>query len=158
MSTSATAVEVTTWSGPAYSTGSPYLDKPILWTLIRLFVLECELSNYPNKAFVRWLINNLLHGCAFGYVGPRFTYFANNLHSASQQPEINTILKYKCKLDMSFDLFTTKPSQTFTPLSGLGPLLKHDRGWKIIYHLSAPHEHSINDFMDPTVYSYLITQ
>jgi len=64
-----------------------------------------SLSNYPNKAFVRQLINSLQHGCAIGYAGPQFTYFTNNLNSASQQPEI--IEKTSAKLDMFLDPFST---------------------------------------------------
>ena len=91
--TNATVVEVITRPGAAHFVGSPDLDKPLPWTSIRPFILERELSNYPNKAFVRRLINNLRHGCVIGYAGPQFMYFANNLHSASQLPEIiDTIL------------------------------------------------------------------
>ena len=37
--------------------------------------------------------------------------------------------------------------------SGLGLVPKHDGGWRIIYHLSAPLNHSINDFINPVDYS-----
>ena len=37
--------------------------------------------------------------------------------------------------------------------SGLGLVTKHDGGWWIIYHLSAPFAQSINDFIDPHAYS-----
>jgi len=37
--------------------------------------------------------------------------------------------------------------------SGLGLVPKHDGGWHIIYHLSAPVGFSINDFIDPSMYS-----
>ena len=30
---------------------------------------------------------------------------------------------------------------------------KHDRGWQIIYHLSAPFAQSVNDLIDPHAYS-----
>ena len=153
MPTNATAVEVTTLPGAAHSVGSPDLNIPLPWTPIRPFILERELSNYPNKAFVRWLINNLRHGCAIGYVGPQFTYFANNLHSASQQPEIiDTTLKDECRAGRILGPFRHPPLPNFCT-SGLGLVPKHDGGWRIIYHLSAPHERSINDYIDPTEYS-----
>ena len=63
-----TAVEVTTRPGAAQFFGSPDLHKPLPWIPIRPFILERELSNYLNKAFVRWLINNLWQGCAIGYL------------------------------------------------------------------------------------------
>ena len=37
--------------------------------------------------------------------------------------------------------------------SGLGVVPKKDGGWRVIYHLSAPPGLSINDFIDPTLYS-----
>jgi len=40
------------------------------------FILEWELSNYPDKAFVEQLIHNLLHGYSIGYSGPQFAHSA----------------------------------------------------------------------------------
>ena len=37
--------------------------------------------------------------------------------------------------------------------SGLGLVPKHDGGWRIIYHLSAPALHSIIDYIDPNFFS-----
>ena len=37
--------------------------------------------------------------------------------------------------------------------SGLSAVPKHDGGWHIIYHLSAPDGLSITDFIDPFSYS-----
>ena len=37
--------------------------------------------------------------------------------------------------------------------SGLGTVPKHDGGWRIIYHLSAPPGISINDFIAPNSYT-----
>ena len=37
--------------------------------------------------------------------------------------------------------------------SGLGTVPKHDGGWQIIYHLSAPPGISINVFIDPKGYT-----
>lgn len=45
------------------------LSKLTLWTLLRLLILERELSNHPNKAFVKQLINDPCHGCSNGYKG-----------------------------------------------------------------------------------------
>ena len=38
-------------------------------------------------------------------------------------------------------------------ISTLGLVPKHDGGWRIIYHLSAPAQHSINDYIDPKSFS-----
>ena len=148
-----TTAEVTTRSGAASPVGSPGVNKPLLWTPLRPFVLECELSNHPNKAFVRRLINNLRHGCTIGYEGPQFTYFATNLQSASQQPKvIDTTLTEECKAGRILGPFQHPPLPNFRT-SGLGLVPKHDGGWRIIYHLSAPQNFSINDFIDPPLYS-----
>ena len=48
--------------------------------------------------------------------------------------------------------FQTPPLENFRT-SGLGVVPKHDGGWRIIYHLSAPDGLSINDFIDPFSYS-----
>ena len=37
--------------------------------------------------------------------------------------------------------------------SGLGLVPKHDGGWHTIYHLSAPHGSSINDYINPDDYT-----
>ena len=37
--------------------------------------------------------------------------------------------------------------------SGMGVVPKHDGGWRIIYHLSAPPGRNINDFIDPDAYT-----
>ena len=37
--------------------------------------------------------------------------------------------------------------------SGVGVVLKKDGGWRLINHLSAPTDNSINDFIDPRDFS-----
>ena len=87
-----------TLPGAAWQRGSPVLVKPFPWTPLRLFMLERELCNYPDKVFVRQLIDNLQQGCTIGYTGPQFTYLAQNLQSASQQPEvIDATLRDECE-------------------------------------------------------------
>ena len=148
-----TTAEVTTRSGAASPVGSPGVNKPLPWTPLRSFVLERELSNHPNKVFVRQLINNLRHGCTIGYEGPQFTYFATNLQSASQQPKVIDItITEECKAGRILGPFQHPPLPNFRT-SGLGLVPKHDGGWRIIYHLSAPQNFSINDFIDPSLYS-----
>ena len=38
-------------------------------------------------------------------------------------------------------------------MSGIGLAPKHDEGWQVIYHLSVPAPHSINDYIDLDAYS-----
>ena len=84
MCTDARSVVGPTRPRAAWQEGSPALVKPPPWTPLRPFILECELSNYPDKVFVRQLIDNLRQGCTIGYTVPQFTYVALNLQSASQ--------------------------------------------------------------------------
>ena len=48
--------------------------RPQPWTPIRSFLLKCELSFYPDKIFVRQLIDDLQLGCSIGYTGPQFAH------------------------------------------------------------------------------------
>ena len=52
------------------------------WAPICLFILKCELSNHPDRAFVKQLSYNLQQGCTIGNNGPKFANFAY------QQPEV----------------------------------------------------------------------
>ena len=58
--TSVTTVEVTTLIGHAPRKGT--CTRPHLWTPLWMFILEWELSNHPDKAFVRQLIHDLQYG------------------------------------------------------------------------------------------------
>ena len=123
------------------------------WTPIRSFLLEHELSFHPDKVFVRQIIDDLQHGCSIDYTGPQFVHQANNLLSAHQQATvIDATLQKECEVGRILGPFQTPPLPNFRT-SGLGLVPKHDRGWRIIYHLSAPTGHSINDFIDPFTYS-----
>ena len=137
----------------AWQRGSPVLVKPLPWTPLRPFILERKLCNYPDKVFVKQLIDNLRQGCTIGYTGPQFTHLAPNLQSASQQPEaIDATLRDECEAGRILGPFDHPPLPNFRT-SGLGLVPKHDGGWRIIYHLSAPFAQSINDFIDPHAYS-----
>jgi len=117
------------------------------------FILEHELSDHPDKVFVRQLIDNLRQDCAIGYISPQFSYFASNLQSASQQPEvIDVTLKEYCSAGKILGPFDQPPLSKFHT-SGLGLVPKHDGGWWTIYHQSVPFAHSINDYIDPQSYS-----
>ena len=123
------------------------------WIPIQLFLFERELSSYPDKVFVRQLIHDLQLGCNIDYTGPQFAHQANNLPSAHQQPNaIVATLKKECKAGRVLGPYRIPPLKNFCT-SGLGVLPKHDRGWRVIYHLSATDGRSINDFIDPFTYS-----
>ena len=110
-------------------------------------------SSHPDKIFVRQLVNDLQHGCSIGYTGSQFAHLAKNLPFAFQQPSvIDATLQKECEAGRILGPFPTPPLPNFRT-SGLGLVPKHDGGWHIIYHLSAPTTHSINDFIDPLTYS-----
>ena len=115
-------------------TGIGPLSKPTPWTPLPPFVLERELSNHPDSAFVKQLINDLCHGYFIGYKGPQFSYCANNLVSAYQHPTIiDATLAKECQLGRILGPFHYPPLPNFRTL-GLGLVPKHDGGWRIIYH------------------------
>ena len=112
--------------------------------------LHQELISHPDQVFVTQLIHNLEHGCAIGYSGPQFSHCCNNLSSAFQQPSV--ALASECSAGRILEPFQSPPLPNLR-CSGLGVIPKHDSGWCTIYHLSAPHGSSINDYIDPEQYS-----
>ena len=99
------------------------------------------------------LIHDLGHGCSIGYTGPQFSCLANNLVSAYQQPEvIDNTLKKECEVGRILGPFESPPLPNFCT-SGLGLVPKHDGGWRTIYHLSAPPNSTVNNFINPEDYS-----
>ena len=122
-------------------------------TPLHAFTLMDELATHPNQNFVHELIHNIQHGCSIGYNGPQFSHCSKNLPSAYQQPLIldNTLLQ-ECNAGRILGPFDTPPLPDFR-CSGLGLVPKHDGGWRTIYHLSAPHGNSINDYINPEDYT-----
>ena len=122
-------------------------------TPINVHHLHQELSSHPDQAFVKQLIHNLQYGCAIGYSGSQFSHCSTNLPSAFQQPSVlDTSLASECSAGRILGPFQSPPLPNLR-CSGLGVIPKHDGGWCTIYHLSAPHGTSINDFIDPEQYS-----
>ena len=149
--TNVNTAEVTTLAGHAPTIGA--CTRPLPWTLLRPLILEWELSKHPDKAFVKQLIYDLQHGCDISYLGPQFAHLTTNLASTSRQPEvIDAALLKECEVGRILGPFQTSPLPNFRA-SGLGLVPKHDGGWRVIYHLSVPVPHSINDYMDPDSYS-----
>ena len=130
------------------------LSGPGSRTPLRPLVIERELAvNHPDKAFVKQLISDLVHGCSIGYHGPQFGANAKHLSSALQHTNIiDESLKKETEAGRILGPFYTPPLPNLR-CSGLGAIPKHDGGWRIIYHLSAPTGSSINDFIDPNTYT-----
>jgi len=57
----------------------PTLDK---WGTSQPLILEFELSNHPDKAFVELLLSRMQNrlGCKIGYTSPQFAYTAKNFN------------------------------------------------------------------------------
>ena len=122
-------------------------------TPLHAFTLMDELATHPNQNFVHELIHNIQHGCSIGYNGPQFSHCSKNLPSAYQQPLIlDNALLQECNAGRILGPFDTPPLPDFR-CSGLGLVPKHDGGWRTIYHLSAPHGNSINDYINPEDYT-----
>ena len=122
-------------------------------TPLHAFTLMDELATHPNQNFVHELIHNIQHGCSIGYNGPQFSHCSKNLPSAYQQPLIlDNALLQECNAGRILGPFDTPPLPDFR-CSGLRLVPKHDGGWRTIYHLSAPHGNSINDYINPEDYT-----
>ena len=115
-------------------------------TPINVHHLHQELSSHPDQVFVKQLIHDLQYGCAIGYSGSQFSHCSTNLPSAFQQPSVlDTSLASECSAGRILGPFQSPPLPNLR-CSGLGVIPKHDGEWHTIYHLSAPHGTSINDF------------
>ena len=55
---------------------------------LRRSEFERELVNYPDKAFVAWLLDAIDNGVSIGYSGPRTPQTAPNLISARCHPAV----------------------------------------------------------------------
>ena len=131
------------------------LDQQLLVTPLRPLELERELANHPNKSFVSQLIHNIRHGCSIGYVGPEFVHIAHHLPSALAHPlVIDEALQRECQAGRMAGPYRHPPCENLR-CSGLGVVPKKDGGSRVIYHLSAPHGYSINDFINPLDFSLL---
>ena len=120
------------------------------WTPLNVLTLTHELEVHPDRKFVYTLIHNLTYGCNIGYNGPELDQISSNLHH--QLIILDTAIANECQAGRILGLF----AHTLLPhfhSSGLGLVPKHDVGWCTICHLSAPHNHSINGHIDPSLFS-----
>ena len=88
--------------------------------------------------------------CVCGF---HFAHISRNLPSAFQQPDIlDAALATECAAGRILGSYDNLPLPTLC-CSGLGLTPKHDGGWHMIYHLSAPSNRSVNDFIDADAYT-----
>ena len=78
--------------------GSPLatLDVRGPCTPVQPLILECELCEHPDKAFVEQLLSDIRQGCNIGYTGPQFAFTARILRSTyealAKECSLNRIL------------------------------------------------------------------
>ena len=124
-----------------------------LVTPLRPLQLECELRNHPDRGFINQLLHDIRHGCCIGYEGPHYTYTAKHLPTAHTHADvITTAIGKECAAGRMAGPYSHPPLPNLR-CSGLGVVPKKDGGWRVIYHLSAPHGSSINDYIDPDQFS-----
>ena len=114
-------------------------------TTLRHSEFERELRSHPDKAWVSWLLHNILNGVSIGYKGPHTPYTARNLSSALQHPDvIASKLQKEVAADRVLGPFADRPLPSLRT-SGLGAAAKKQGKWRMILHLSAPYGASVND-------------
>ncbi len=125
----------------------PSIQQHSITTPIDASLLEFLLRPHYLAAY---LIRSLRSGFRIGYTGP---LCAPNLHSAFLHPEIiDKVLGKEITMDRIAGPFDEPP---FADLhcSGLGLVPKDRTDWRLIFHLSAPPGHSINDSISPEEFS-----
>ena len=125
----------------------PSLLSSIL-TPLRLLKFKEELRNHPNPAWVADILTGIDKGVPLGYHGPRCQRISRNLTSAFQHPDIiDNELNKEVTAKRIIGPFNHPPILNLQ-CSGVGVVTKKTRGWRMIMHLSAPSESSINDGID----------
>ena len=115
---------------------------------LRLLPFKDELSDHPDAAWVKRLLHGIEHGVHLGYHGPRCHRIAKNLASAFQHPQIiDKEIQKEVDLGRILGPYTSPPMPSLQ-CSGVGVVAKKSGGWRMIMHLSAPPDRSINDGID----------
>ena len=126
-------------------------------TPLRHSQFESELVNHPDKAFVSRLLEGIRHGVSIGYQGPRGPTNTCNLSSAYEHPDvIESELQKEVNSGRIQGPFVERPLPALR-CSGLGVVPKKGNKWRMILHLSAPYNSSINDYISKEDYSLQYT-
>ena len=144
MPTLAPHAEVSTPSGVAQPPAPSHLP-----SALRPLSFARYLHPHPHTQFVATLITSLTSGFDIGYHGPHRDIRSPNLPSAYEHlTVVDTYLSSECAAGRMAGPFRDPP---FTPFhcSGLGAIPKQDGTWRVITHLSAPADRSVNDYIDP---------
>ena len=102
-------VEVPTRSSSAltqWGSHPPNVKSRGPWTPLRLLILECELSNHPDKAFIELLLSDIQQGCNIGYTGPQF---AHTTQSSVCPSLLDDALEVECSANCILGPFDSPP-------------------------------------------------
>jgi hypothetical protein len=105
------------------------------------------LADYPDRAFVRSLINIMLFGANIGFSGPEVIRASRNLSSALEQPEfMDEAVSSLCAKSQVHGPFNAPPLSPFC-CSPLGSVTRkrNPNKRRLINHLSWPRGLSVND-------------
>lgn len=144
---------------PSSETNSSGIDFPLAITPIRLKAMEPFLSKYPDRIVAKEIQTGFEQGFPLHYSGPRKSFDAENLKSASAK---NSVVREKIDKEVAAGRmegpFDHPPFQNFrvSPL-GLVPK-KGINEYRLIHHLSYPDGESVNDFIDPKLCSVQYTK
>lgn len=105
--------------------------------------------SYPERVIAEELLEGFTNGFRLNYKGPRMHCMAPNLISAVQN-RTETLKKIQNEISFGRILgpFNCLPISTLR-VSPIGLVPKPDGKWRLITHLSYPHDCSINSFIDP---------
>ena len=114
-------------------------------TPLRRLQFEAELKSHAHPAWVQELLKGIDNGVSLGYHGQRCQRISHNLVSAFKHSHvIDEELSKEIAAQRIAGPFDTPPLQNLQ-CSGVGVVPKKTGGWRMIMHLSAPAETSIND-------------
>ena len=122
-----------------------------LWDLgfspINIQCLKHCLSEYPDRINSYFLLDGFKHGFHLGYKGPRIPLLCKNLKSAYDNPnELQNIIDMEVEKHRTLGPFSVPPISNLRT-SPIGIVPKKSGGWRLITHLSAPNNFSVNDFI-----------
>ena len=119
-------------------------------TPIRLLRMIPFLKSYTKKGDGQFLHEGFAKGFPLGYKGPRVTVKAINLKSAREREDVLLVkLKHEVELGRIVGPFESPPFENFR-CSPVGLVPKKTPGeFRMIQHLSAPRNNSVNGQIDP---------
>ena len=124
-----------------------------MYTPLNISRFSKLLASHPSDSFRSYVTSGLTEGFAIGFDGPRESVTAPNLPSSlAYTDHISTYLAKCCDMNQTAGPFDTQPFRTMM-CSGLGVVPKRNGGLRVIHHLSAPPDLSVNDHIDPAAFS-----